>query len=348
MSFLEQLTDTPAAVVESPAGPPTAPVSTPLEQAVADRDVAAFRQASRDARQQSPSDSRTPSADSSPAASAAPAPSTEGRVEPASEPGSGKGQALKARVAELKSENEQLTAELARRKTLKADLAAIGDSRGTSDARPAASSAAAAPTLAQTVESPNVNAPLLTEEQFFAQFPGAPYGQYAVYAGRYAARSEFASLQQQAVQQRAAQEWVEAVGPVRESLPDYDAVVSSAFVDVPDSPTNTAVANTIQTLKEPAVLHYLGTHREVVDALMQLDPQTAMLHVAYLAGSLRAAHASPPAPRPQTTTAPRPPTTLGQKAADNSGDEEMAAVRAKDVGRFRAEMLRQRIAASRR
>lgn len=274
-----------------------------------------------------------------------PAPSTDGQAAPDSEPGSGKGQALKARNAALATEIQQLQEQLKTRHALKAELDALGISRP-SDDKPAAPSAAPASTLAQTVANPDVSAPLLTEEQFFAQYPSAPYGQYAVYAGRYAARSEFAQLQQQAVQQQAVSQWTDAVAPLREQYPDYDAIVSTAFQGLPDSPTNTALAGAIQELRAPHLLLHLGLHPEITARLVTLSPQAALLELGAIHGSLRSQSAAPP--RTVTTTAPPPPTTLGQKAADQTGDELMAAVKADDVARFRAERLRQKIAATRR
>src|ERR1043165_6847551 len=106
------------------------------------------------------------------------APSTEGSTPAASEPAKGKG--VKARNSELDAEITELREKLKLRAALREEL----DSRKGPDVTPAASSPATQ-ALIDTIQQPNLAQPMLSEQQFFAQFPDAPYTHYGIYTTKY-------------------------------------------------------------------------------------------------------------------------------------------------------------------
>lgn len=308
---------------------------TPADQAVASRDQAAFKRASRVERTAVLSDAVAASSPATPVDQAA---STDASPAPASEPGKGKGP--KARSAELDADIQEMREKLKLRATLREELDRIAPSR--TDA-PAASSPAQTvrPTDAIT---PDLSQPMLSEDDFFTRFPDAKYGQYGVYAAKYVIAEDRAVSAQQAQRQQIRQQWKDSAEAVKKEHDDFDVVLETAFDRLPDTHANRVINAALEESGNARLAYHLATHLDVTQRLVGLTPTAALVELGKLEASLTPV--SVPVIPKQTTQTFEPPTTLGRRSADPVNDLD-AAVASRDQSRFKEISLRERLAAVR-
>lgn len=285
------------------------------------------------------------STDAAAASSSAPAgdqpASTDASLSAASEPAKGKG--VKARSAELDAEIAGMRDKLKLRASLREELDRLDRPK---DATPAASSPATGPSLTETVQRPDIQQPMLTEEQFFATFPTAAYGQYGVYAARYVVAEDRAQTAQASQQRESQQKWTTSIDAVRAEFPDYDEAVQN-FASLQDSPANRAMGAAISESSNARLHYYLATHLDVAKALCAMTPTKALVEL----GKLDAQISNPQAasrPQPKTVTgAPAPPPSFTSRATVPADDIE-AARASGDWRRFRELSNQRDVAAMRR
>lgn len=297
--------------------------ATPIEQAVADNDVAAYRAAKRGAYQ-------TNQSASSAAVPAEQAVSTETLSPPASESG---------QPADKNNAESRVKELLAERAQLRAELEAARRPPQVHDAKPAASSAAPVGEKFPTYET-------------WSQQAGHESSDYEDYIDARAAhvyeQRKAADRQQDAITQKAHDEQTamqahhERAKSFIEDHKDYYAVIQPV-ADLPDSPTVMALSEAIKYSDvSPQLLYALGADRAELTRITTLPPALALVALGKLEASLSAA----PVTRSTNTVtrATPPPPTLGSKATTPSADEAMNAVRNNDVATYRAVRLRERTA----
>lgn len=349
MSDVVQTAGEPPTTAATPAGDPLARM-TPAERAHwrLTGDLPTDPPASADADPSSDVD-----ADSSTAVPAAQAVSTETSHPPASEPGTPKKKGADARKAELREEIDGL---LRQRAELRAAIDAETRQRATrptpEDVAPAASSPATEITLAQIVQTPNLDAPLLSDTAFFTQFPDASLGDYARYAARYEILTTQQASAREAVRQSRRQAFAAKMASVLQADPDFYRKQDQALVTAPlldellpgqtPGPLNYAATEIASATVPNKILEHLSAHPEERAALSQMLPVDVIRMIARLDARLSASVPSTPVAK-ATTSAPPPPTTLGSRASAPA-DEPRAAVVAGDFRRYKAAMNRGEVA----
>lgn len=280
--------------------------------------------------------SKTPEAASTPAKPAEQAVSTDTSSSPASEPGTSQRPNAETRIKELLAENKRLKEQNARQ----------------ADARPApapndaqaASSTAAAHTLSDLMDSPNVDAPRLKDREFYAAFPGADMDDYLAYVTRYeVVRDRVVSGRQQEKQSAHAKfnaaidAAIEADKSFEEALERVPSPVS--LLRPGDTPTlaNVAMEEVYRSSMPDKLISHLAKHPELIKGLT--SERDAIRTIARLETTLTtpAVPLPPATPTRTTSKAPAPPQTLGAKAGDSVDDAE-SALAGGDVARYNAIM----------
>lgn len=288
---------------------------------------------------------------SSPAASTPAQPaeqvaSTDAPKETASEPVKPK---TEARFQELLTERSTLRDENA---SLKARLAALeASSPAKPDAQPAESSTAPAKTLQQTISQPDVAAPMLEEDQFFAVHPEAKYGDYARYVAKYELAADRVRSTEESARQTRFNGYKQQIDAYVAANPDFltslnERVATLQPAELVPSGQRVGPLNVLASeIVDSPVAAQLLAHFSANPA--ELDRFAAMRSPAEIARALGRVEAkldsssAPPQPVVKTTTsAPPPPTTLGRKPSV-PGDEVTEAVMTGDFAKFKAIRNRQ-------
>lgn len=290
------------------------------------------------------SDEPTP-ADSAPAVPDSQAASTEATPPPASEPGKPPKKNADSRKEELRRDIESMLAE---RAALKAELEA---DRARLQTRPpgpdvtAASSPAPDRSLPETIQSPDIDRPPLTEEAFFASFPGATVGEFARYAARYEILTDRRMTDAAQVKVGRAKAFEARIAEAITTDPDFWAKqdrrlaearpVDTLRPDEPVTPWNVLAQEILVADNPVGLIQHLSAHRAEIDALLaERTPVALARRLGRLEASLTTT-ASPPAPAGNPVSlAPVPPLTLGSKPATKPVDELEEAVRVGDVATY--------------
>jgi hypothetical protein len=280
-------------------------------------------------------------ADPSPAPAAAQPASTDARPPTGSAPVKGKG--VKARSAELDAEIVGLQDKLKLRAALREELAQRPVA--VPDVTPAASSPAAAPDLGSTLRAPDASRPMLSEEQFFATFPAATYGQYGVYTAKYVLAEHQGQQAREAQQRQFSQEWSTNVDAVKAERPDYAEQIDR-FKDLPTTPANTAIFHAISESRNARLALYLADHLDLTRELVAMPPASALVKLGEVWTQI-SGPAGSPRPPSSVTKAPPPPPEIGSRAS-MPADEIEAARASGDWRRYRDAANARDIAARRR
>lgn len=328
--------DTDAPVAESSPAPVAAPA--PSLETMSSADRAHWRLTGEKPSSSSASDVV---AESSPAPAGDQPASTDASNPVASEPTKGKG--VKARSAELDAEIAALNDRLKLRATLREELARL-DPPQKQDAPTAAPSTATAPSLAETLKNPDPRQPLMGDEQFFATYPEASYGQYQVYATKHLLAEERLQQQQQAVQQQRAQVWSQSVEAVRAEHPDYDTQLV-ALTQVPPTPASEALYEVLTESGNARLAYHLATNLAETQRIVRLSPAAALVELGKLDARL-SAPAQTPSLKTTTSAPPPPPSILNRATAP--ADEVDAALASGDFRRYKELANARDIAAARR
>ena len=296
-----------------------------------------------------PSTSDVP-ADSSPA----PASDSPASTEASSVPASDAGKPSKSRRSNADTRKEELNAEIQALLKQRAELR-----QEVSRPAPAAVPAASAP-AAGTPDPlmPNVAQPMLSEATFFAQFPDRPYGDYTVYAARYAveqARHEDRQRAQMQERQReiasrgqAFQERMTSADPDiwTKVLPDIAALkpVDALSPQEPVTIANIVAQEIFISPIAPKLAIYLTDHPEDYRRLLTLSADGVIREMGRLEARLESG-ATPQPTLKTVTDAPPPPPSIYQRAAPPV-DEVEAALAAGDFPRYKQAMNARDIAAA--
>lgn len=306
----------------------TAPlVETAVDQAVANRDQVAFREAVRAERAGKPLDVHADPSPASDEQTADPSPAAADQKPRVDR------RATEHRIPELLTERAQLRAELdqARR-----DLLALKQPPKTDDKQADPSPAAV------TADFPEFDAWLAKPEN-----EGKTYTQYQVYLTKAIYAQAQVETREQDAKAREQREHDDRIVAYRKSAttfiadhPDYWDVVTP-LDHTPRSAVTDALIDVIERSENPpALLYELGQSLETWQRLISLPERSALVELGKIAGALTA----PEKPKTQPLTkASEPGTILGRKTVDPA-DAIDAAVASGDVARFRAEKLKQRAA----
>lgn len=319
--------------VQPVASSATEPVSA-LEHAVAARDFAAFKAASRGLPPESPV------ADSTPAEPAEQVASTDASPLPDSEPGApakADKRNAETRVQELLKERSEWRKEQAE---LRSRLASLDVSRAPSHDVKAASSPAPVgekfPDFS-TWQQRDGNASLEYEDFIDAR------AAHVYEQRRSAERAEDARQIAERTQRERLVAHHERVSEFAKEHEDYWTVIEP-IMRVPDTPGIVAAADVIGGSEHSvALLYYLGAHLEDFHQIAAMSPTAAAAAIGRIEASLSAPSVSPRTTN-TVTRAPSPPTSLGQKTTTSAPDDEMAAVKEKDFLAFKAVAQRKRLA----
>lgn len=278
------------------------------------------------------------SADSSTAQPDAQAASTDATPPAASEPATPKKANAETRKAEL---NAEIQALLRQRDELKASLSPALRPTAPPDV-PAASSPASQPvSLESVIDAPDVTAPILREDAFYAQFPDATVADYMRYAASYQAeRVAYRQVQTQTLRQREAV-YAERAGKVSPEVAQKLPVemLSAKPVDLMgpnETPGlwNYAVQEILDSPVSDRLLAHLVDHPELVRQIGETKNQAHTIRtIAQIEARLDAAPVPPQPVVKTTTSAPPPPPTLGRKPAIPS-DEVDEALASGDVAKY--------------
>lgn len=294
-------------------------------------------------------DPSTPAADSSPASPAEPGVSTDTTDPPASEPGTPIKLKTEARFQELLADRATLREKNA---ALEARLSAL--ERRTADVSPAVSSPAA-PDLQQTLASPDVSRPMLSEEKFWEQFPAATVGDFARYIARYELRADSQERSIHQTKQQRVQGFESAIQKKLTENPAFwsgidPRIVALTPIDALPSGVTPVAGNVIaqEIIQSPLaipLMEHLSAHKDVLDSLAALPNAVAIAKaIGRLEASLEQTSVPASTVVPKTTTsAPTPATTLGRKPASAS-NEVAAALKSGDVRAYFAAKNREELA----
>lgn len=285
-------------------------------------------------------------ADSSPAPPAEQVASTEASQSPASEPGPSKKRAnAETRKAELAAQIQDL---LKQRDALQTEIAA----RPTAprDVIPAASSPAPQPvSLGSTIATPDLDAPILEEDAFFAAFPEAKVADYVRYVSRYEVLSAKRLVARESRETEARRHYASRLADVFAAQPDVRAAlppdlmgatpVSLMAADEVRGPWNYAAQEILDSAHTGAMFAHLATHPEIAAEIAAArTPLDTIRMIARIESRLDTSSMSPVTPVVKTTTsAPAPPQTLGTKPSAPA-NEIAAAVAAQDFARYASAM----------
>lgn len=324
-------------------------------------------------------DIQAPPADPPPASPAEPAPSTDGKDSAASEPAKPR-KGAEARIGEL---SQQVQEKLAERRRVASELAAdearLADiRRQLSEHQPGSRPDKPSTTVDALIDRPNLDRPVLTEGEFFEQFPDATVGQFT----RYVTRHEVGRAEQARTRQTQHEEstrrsrdqltafhtQVETLVGGADAARDFWASIDPALANampygmLPDdqkakaTPLNVLSQEVLTCERPDLVLRHLTDHPEEVDRLTSMASavdavrELARLDARLLRDSARPSAdtttvTDPPAqPARSVSSAPKPPTTLGRKPT-TEGDEAEDALKRGDTAGYMRVMNAREIAA---
>lgn len=326
------------------------PVVTAADHAVASGDVASFKEARRAERSGKPLE--TPPADSSSAEPVDQAASTDASTPPASEPGTNRRRNSDTRVPELLADRAR---ERERADRLERELAQLRQpAQPSTDAKPAGSS----PAAAQPAAFPSYDA-------FLATKPDASYEEYLDARADFRADQKYRALkaeethaaeraQLSRTQQERATKFQERITAVTATDPEFISRISPDVLALKPfdallpgerpSALNAIAEELLSSPLAPQLMRHFTDHPEVLQHLGTLSPRDLLREMGKLEASFPDAHAA--APLTPVTGAPAPPTVLGTKPAAPANPID-AAVASGDMTAFKAERMRQRIAAQR-
>lgn len=257
------------------------------------------------------------------------------------------------RKAEL---NAEIQALLRQRDELRAAVTAPPPQPAREDVTVASSTTP--PPLDQIIARPNVQAPALTEAQFFEAYPGAEYRDYVRYTSRYeyhALRAEDQRTQAEQARVRTIQSKAQAYGDrVRAAQADPSFTIDESLLaltpadflppGVPLAAEHVIAQDIMTSEAAPALLRHLTEHPDEFARLKALESPLA---ISRAIGRLEAQLDSPQTPNKPvvktTTSAPTPPQTLGKKPSAPA-DEVAAALESGDVRRYILAMNRREAA----
>lgn len=320
------------------------PAVTAADHAVAASDVAGYREARRAERSGKPLE--TPPADSSSAEPVEQVASTDASTSPTSEVGNRRRNA-DTRVQELLTDRarERERAERAER-----ELAQLRQPAQPSDAKPAASSPAAAPATFPSYDAFLATHPDTSYEEYLDQ--RADFRADQTYRARKAEEQQAAERAQLSrTQQERATKFQERITAVTATDPDFIARISPDVLALKPfdallpgerpSALNAIAEELLSSPLAPQLMRHFTDHPEVLQSLSTLSPRELLREMGKLEASFPdASAAQPPTP---VTGAPAPPTVLGTKPAAPANPAD-AAVASGDVAAYRAARLRQRTA----
>ena len=214
----------------------------------------------------------------------------------------------------------------------------------------------AQPSVTASTIRPDLSKDALSEGEFFAQFEGAPYGDYTRYIARYEAaalrQSERATEQQQSRDQAFSQRMAGALAADRDLLANVPAKLLNATrsdllpatADV--RPMNIVAQEIYESAQPAALIRHFKDHPDELDALDRLPNHAAVVRAVAKIEAKLDTPSVPVVTVKTTSSAPPPPTTLGRKPAPPV-DEVEAAVKARDFSRYRELMNSRELAAAR-
>lgn len=336
----------------APASPATPTISA--TRAASDKgDFAAFDDAALAERRGTPLArvAATPATPPTPEPPAAPAPPAE---EPAQPPAADR--AVSKRQQQINDYERRIAEQDQRIRALESSL-----THPPLERPPTAPAPREPQTWADVVKSPDIDQPMLGEEQFFQQFPDAPYSAYARYAVRYEDRAERANAQQSSEQEQLTiaqharvEKFVGQLEQARTSDPEFvhkltpEVRALKPFAALApgeaSGPRNVVAEQIYDSPVAPQVLLHFSQHPEALQRLETVPPEIAAMppaqraraHIQWIVkefGKLEAAFETPaavqgspltpPAVAPPVSAAPPPAPILTR--AGSSTDPQAAA-----------------------
>jgi hypothetical protein len=294
----------------------------------------------------SDSSAETPPADSSPAKPAEQADQTESLRQPASEPGKPSKPNAETRKPELENDIQTL---LQRRAALRAEVEAEERRRESlrpiQDATPAESSPATAKSLLETIQSPDIDRPPLTDTQFFELHPEATMVDLARYATQYQTLSFQRSQRAQQEQGGRVDAYTAKMAEAIAADPQFWSHIDPRLMNVtpsdwlPSGATRTAandLAQEILTSAAPAaLLKHLTANPEELHRLLASPNAVALARgIGRIEASLTSTAPQPAPAGDPVSLAPPPSPTLGKKPAQPV-DELAEAIKSGDFARYK-------------
>jgi hypothetical protein len=118
-------------------------------------------------------------------------------------------------------------------------------------------------------------------------------------------RQSYEQQQAQQREQQRQQAWHSRMSEGRQQFTDFDMALSNPATSVHPSIQPILVETVLESPQGPAILHYLGTHPDVTQALNQLTPYAAARFLGEIEAHLRPQpKAAPPAPPPVPPATP--------------------------------------------
>ena len=314
---------------------------------------------------QFPTDSHSdePAATSTASAAEQPA-STDASTPAASDaatPDKPKGKGLQTRHAQLDAEINGLQEKLRQRAELRKQLEDPAPSPVSDVSR---GSSPKAPALSEVLKSPDLASDPLNEEQFFAQFPDAAYGQYQRYLTRYELLSAQQATDQQRYQQQAEQVRTERASTFTERIKQAVTATPALLEKIAASPVSqftpleslpkgvrpgpeNMLAQEVMTSEmAPALLVHFADHPGELSDLLDKTPAEIIRAVGRLEAKLTPA-AGKPGPLPKTTSSAPPPPPQVLSRASVPADDIEGALASGDFRRYK-ELANKRDIAARR
>ncbi len=271
-------------------------------------------------------------ADSTPAKPAVQAASTDASSSTASEPVAPKKANADTRKAELAAEIQDL---LSQRDRLRAEVQSRPARPSPDpDAHAASSPAPTKPSLTQLVNAPDPSQPLLSDAEFYEQFPNATIGDFAKYVTNHTVENR----DQAKTAQQSRQSFFSAIQDVVKSVSNGDTAEYAKLMDTLQSPVsllkagldplpvNYAMEEVFQSPNAKALTAHLIEHPEILDGLT--SQRDAIWTIARLDAQLDTPSVnSQPVP---VTNAPAQPAKLSGKSAAPV-DELEQAIRNRDT-----------------
>lgn len=366
----------------TPSVTPSAAPQTAVHAAVASGDTKAFRAARLAERVGKPLSDVAASASDQTVDVESPSGATG---EPATPAATGQPEALTAKQRRERDADDRLRQRVADAVSVKdAEIAELRRQL-TQPTPPRREPAAAEPpkTFTEAIKAPDVSRDMLTEEQFFEQFPEAPLSAYTRYAVSYDGAAERAAAQRTsdetqltAAQQARADSFYQRVNAAKLADPTFAAKVSAEVRELRPfgallpgqvgGPASVIAENLYDSPVVDKLMVHFSEHPEELRRLQQIPPEIAAwpeaartrAHIQLIVreiGKLEgrfasgaASTAAPAAPAPKTISdAPEAATTLGTRP-HVAGDVKTVAIRKGDTGAYRELRRAERAAAMRR
>lgn len=293
----------------------------------------------------SSTEAETPNADSSPAQPVAQADQTESSRPPASEPGKPSKPNAETRKPELQNDIQELLAERARlRAEVEAERARYQSVKPL-DVSPAVSSPATARSLSETIQTPDIDRPPLTDAEFTELYPDATL----IDLNRYAAQYQILSHQRQQAQTQERQgrtrTFTEKITDALTADPQFwtgidPRLASATPVDLlpagtPETPANVIAQEIMLSDAPAALLKHLSAHPEVLNRLLASPNAIAIARgIGRIEASLTSTAPQPAPAGDPVSLAPPPLPTLGKKPAQPA-DELSEAIKSGDFARYK-------------